>query len=213
LWGVDTTESSTGAYTNAIAVNLVENTPVFTSGQILSVSSTGCYVVSRQESVLAYSGAYLNGVLRDSVSAYVNASSAYTDHIWLKTDDGSLSKKFLVLQQDYDGGTLEKAEQVHKTISGGIDRSIGQVYTTWSMIIRVKAEDSRENYGDLSDLEYLYGLNNPNGTPSDTIIFVDHRGYEYSVKMLGSMTKNLVTVEVEGEEALYLYRINLIKRV
>jgi hypothetical protein len=138
---------------------------------------------------------------------------AQVDYIWLKTSDGGAtrSKKFRVLQQDYDDGTLEKAEDVQKTIGGGIDNPVGAVYKTWSMIIRVRHTETEVDYGNVEDLEYFWKLNNPNGTPSNDITFIDHHQVEYTVQTVGKLTKNLMGCQVEGECAWYLYKLQLMR--
>jgi hypothetical protein len=118
----------------------------------------------------------------------------------------------LLLQQDYDSGTESKQEEIIKTISGGIEHSIGAVSTQWRMIVRVRNWDDDTN-GNLSDLEHFFSLNNPNGTPSNLLTFVDHYGYEHKVTMLGNMKKNLVTTVVQGPNSLYFYRLELIGSV
>lgn len=135
------------------------------------------------------------------------------DYIWLKTSDGGAtkSKKFKVLTQDYDDGTLEKAEEVNKTIGGGIDHSVGAVYKTWAPIIRVRHTETEADYGNVADLEYFFSLNNPNGIPSNDITFIDHHQTTYIVHLVGKLTKNLLSCEIEGTEAWYLYKLNFMR--
>ena len=136
---------------------------------------------------------------------------ATTDYITFETSDEEVEKKFRVLLQDYDDGTEEKAEEVKRTIGGGIDHSVGAIYKTWSMIIRVREEETEDGYGDRDDLVYFYSLNNPNGTPSNDITFTDHHGEEHIVHTVGSLSKDIMGCELEGPDAWYLYRLNLLR--
>lgn len=207
-------QSNTPAFTNAVRILAETTTHAFLNGHEFLDSTLSAFVTSLQETKTSIKRAYLAGLNRSSLSAYIGTGKIeYRDFIWLITSDGSLAKKFKVLQQDYDDGTLEKSESAERTISGGIDHSVGGIYTTWSPIIRVAFEDSRPDFGTVSDLEYFYSLNNPKDTPSNTITFIDHRQYEHKVRFMGPLKKNLITIAVEGEDAVFLYRLKMIKVV
>lgn len=158
----------------------------------------------------AYIGSPL---LRSSLKASMEGLEMSVSYIWLKTDDVPTSKayKFRVLAQDYDDGTPEKAETLDRTIGGGIDHSVGGIYVSWSPIIRVRHTESETDYGTLADLDYFYRLNNPNGTPSDTIVFIDHMSVEHNVHITGTFQKSLLGVSVEGSEGWYLVRLKLVE--
>jgi hypothetical protein len=192
-----------------------DSSNVYLYGNTVSSGSTHVYVTTLGESVLEYVHGYCTGILRDTIHVCISGGVLMTavDYIWLKTSDNgvTLSKKFRVIAQDYDDGTKEKAETVDRTIGGGVDHSVGSVYTTWSPIIRVRAEESETDYGNKSDLEYFYDLVNPNATPSNDVTFIDHHQIEYVVHLVGRMTKNLMGSSVEGTEAWYLYRLSFLK--
>ena len=103
---------------------------------------------------------YLFGINRTSITSYLQGSEyasgtgALIDYIILSTD--TLSKRFKVLQQDYGDGTEERTEEITKTISGGIEHSVGAIYTTWNMIVRAKAQETDSRYGTRDNLEYFY---------------------------------------------------------
>ena len=191
------------------------DTSVYLSGSVLISDSQSAYIVGPAETVNKSVSAYCSGMTRSSIHAYIGEGleMAQVDYIWLKTSDSgaTLSKKFRVLQQDYDDGTLEKAENINRTIGGGVDHSVGGVYMTWSMVIRVRHTETETDYGNKDDLEYLWGLNNPNGTPSNDITFIDHHQVQYTVHTVGKLTKNLLGCQVEGECAWYLYKIKLMR--
>jgi hypothetical protein len=153
-------------------------------------------------------------VLRSSIhTTFGGIAVAGTDYIWFKTSDAgvTLSKKFRFIAENYDDGTLEKAEKINKTIGGGLDHSVGGIYKTWSPIVKVRHEETETDFGNRDDLEYFWSLNDPNGTPSNDITFIDHHQTEYIVHMVGKMTKNLLGTQVDGYCAWYLYKINLMR--
>ena len=211
LHGAVIAESSKTSY---LVGSIYDTQSVYLTGNIAVLDSQNAYIVGLTGSTTSAQYGYCYGILRNTTSAYLEGVlMAAVDYIWLKTSDAgaTLSKKFRVLQQDYDDGTLERSESLDKTVGGGIDHSIGAIYKTWSMIIKVRETESEADYGDKDDLEYLYGLNNPNGTPSDSITFIDHHQVEYTVHMVGKMTKNLLGCEIEGTDAWFLYRIQLMR--
>lgn len=194
-------KSKQKAYTNATKTLVFESFPAFLDGNIITTTSTHAHVVGPTDTVTGNIKAYLYGINRNSISAYLDGIEASTNYITLTA--GTLSKRFKVLQQDYDDGREERSEEIHKTISGGLEHSLGQIYTTWSMIIQTKAYETDSNYGTRDDLEYFYS--------QKEITFVNHKGHEYTVHVVGGLTKNLLTTMIEGNDAVYLYRLQLMK--
>lgn len=132
-------------------------------------------------------------------------------YIILQTSDAgaTLSKRFRVVAEGYNDGMLSKAQNVEETIGGGIDASTGTVYKTWNPVIRVKHTEEDSNYGNLAELQQLYSYNDPGGTPSDIIGFVDHHGQNYNVLMLGDFEQQKLGVMVEGTNAHYMVQLQL----
>lgn len=195
-------------------IHVNNSIPVYMYGYEVTRSSLSAYISPQRVEVKDSIFAYTYGTIRSNISAYCGGvEMAQVDHIWFKTSDNgaTLSKKFRVLQQDYDDGTLEKTESVNKTIGGGIDHSVGAIYKTWSMIVKVRHTETETDYGDKDDLEYFYSLNNPGGTPSNDITFIDHHQVTYTVHTVGKLTKNLLGCQVEGECAWYLYKLQLLR--
>lgn len=159
---------------------------------------------------------YLTGISRSNIDGYTEGTLGDPqmpeyDYIWLKSSDESIAKKFRVVAQGYDDGTLEKAEDIKRTIGGGIDHSMGAVYKSWNPMIRVRAYEPVSDYGDLQDLIDLYNLNNPGATPNNNITFIDHHGTTYTVHMVSSFRKSLMGVSIEGANAWSLVKITLIE--
>ena len=132
-------------------------------------------------------------------------------YIVLETDDTiTLSKKFRVASgQDYDDGTPNKAQTISRTIGGGTDVSTGEVYRTWSPTIMVRHTEDETGYGTLGELEQFYSFNNPNGTPSDRLTFIDHHGTSRTIIMTGELRKQTLGVSIEGSTAWYYVKIIL----
>ena len=193
------------------------------AGGQLTTSDTPCYIdggtddTSDQSAytegvsiALSLQYAYAMGIERSSVPVcLVGGGTMEYDHIWLKTDDAgvTLSKKFRVVAEGYDDGSLDKSQSIEKTIGGGIDASTGEIYKSWAAIIKVRETEIEANYGDLEDLETFYSYNNPGGTPSDRITLVDHHGNNYVVLILGAFQKMYLGVKIEGEHAWLLVKM------
>jgi hypothetical protein len=198
------------SYFNAFAQATVifgsTDTTCFLQGNLFSNSSVSAYISPLTNILQDSIAVYISGVSRNIVNCFLEGKIVTTDYVVLKTGDGTtLSKSFVVMLQDYDMGTQEKAETVNKTLGGGTDRSVGGEYTTWSMIVKVRGTEPNPTFGNRDDLEQLFA--------EDEILFIDHRQYEHRVKISGNMKKNLVTVATEGEDAIFFYRLKLISSV
>lgn len=133
--------------------------------------------------------------------------------IELKTSDAgvTLNKKFRVLAEGYDDGTGEKAESMERTIGGGLDYNAGAIYNSWNPIIRVRHTEDETGYGTLAELRQFYNYNNPNGTPSNKITFVDHHQEERTVFIVGTFQKAMMGCKIEGNQAWFVVRLRLVE--
>jgi hypothetical protein len=129
----------------------------------------------------------------------------------LNNSAGTSEYKFRVVAEGYDDGTLNRSESLNRAIGGGIDHSLGQVYRTWSPMILVRFTETDSGYGNLSNLEYFYALNNPAGTPSNKLTFTNHHGTSYYVHMVGTMEKQCLGSRIEGTQAWFVYRLTLME--
>lgn len=218
--GLTSTLASKFGFTSGAQANL-DNVPSFLSGNALVVDNTPAYLDGDQ-SLTSSVYAFLSGYVTSSTPGYMEGTQipggqqvAEYDYIWLKTDDGgaTISAKFRVIAQGYDDGELEKAEDIKRTIGGGLDVSVGAVYKSWNPIIKVRASELVSQYGDLNDLVTLYNLNDPGGTPSNVIDFVDHHGATYQVYIVGTFRKSLMGARIEGSEAWSMVKIKLVEAV
>jgi hypothetical protein len=115
------------------------------------------------------------------------------------------------MAEGYDDGTLNRSESVRRTIGGSIDHSVGAVYYTWRPTIMVRYEEPVSGYGNTAELETFYKLNDPTATPNMDIDFIDNHGVERVVQMVGDMQKQALGCMIEGQEAWYIYRLELMQ--
>lgn len=174
-------------------------------------SSLEAYIGTTSGTITSKITAFTQAVERASSPCYLEGLMTEYAYIILKSSDETINEKFRVIAQGYDDGTLEKAESLERTIGGGINLSQGAVYTTWNPTIRVRHTETVEGYGTLDELRQLYELNNPNGTPSNKITFIDHHGTSNTVYILGAFQKAIMGIKVEGEQAWYTVKLRLIK--
>lgn len=128
------------------------------------------------------------------------------------SDITTLSKRFRVVEGGYKE-SYDKKQNIATTLDGGLDISEGAIYTTYAFIVKVYQQDPSgdTDYGTLGDLKTFYGYNNPNGTPSNIFIMVDHYGNTCSVMLVGPLDLSPATVMLEGTNAIYFVPITLMK--
>jgi hypothetical protein len=104
---------------------------------------------------------------------------------------------------------LQKTQTKSTTIGGGLDITMGGVYEIHDYVIRVSHDDQEAGYANYDTLEYLYRLNNPNGTPSNVISFTDHYGNTFDAYLTGDFNDDLLGCEIEGEQAWWTVRTRI----
>lgn len=130
------------------------------------------------------------------------------NYIELKSSNNSINKKFYVVIGGYEPN-LRKLGSIEDTLNGGIDYSVGALREAHSLIIRVKHTSDEAGFGSLSDLRSLFELNNPAGTPSNVITYIDHFGGSHNVYIVGEFGQSLLTTLIEGSQAVYLVKLVL----
>jgi hypothetical protein len=192
----------------------------FITGDVLSTDSLGAYTEGAGDVTRSSIFAFIAGDIKDSKSAYTEGylegqpeegEGVAVDHIWLRNSDLSLEAKFRVVAQGYNDGMLEKAESLDRTIGGGIDHSVGAVYRSWNPTIKVRETESETDYGDISDLKTFYNYNDPGGTPSNDITFVDHHQDTYTVRIVGTYNAQTLGTAIEGAHAWTLVQLRLVE--
>jgi len=192
----------------------------YASGYIANQSTQHAYAGGTGGNT-SQQNAYLSGVSGSRISAFAQGTNEggppegggmASAFIWLKTSDGTtISKKFRVIAEGYDDGTPDKSVSMEKTIGGGLDISQGAVYRSWSPVIRVRHTETETDYGNLQDLEDLYALNDPGGTPSNIVTFTDHHDTTHYVMLVGEFRKQLLSAMIEGQYAWYLVRLRMME--
>ena len=196
--GIKPTPSTIPAYLHG-GVAVSDSTPAFLKG----------IMVDARSSIHAYIGA---PVYRSSISAFLEGLMTEYNYIILENSNASLSVKYRVVAQGYDDGSLDKSASIKKTIGGGVDVSMGETYTTWNPIIRARHTEPVSGYGTVGNLETLYKLNDPGGTPSNVITFTDNHGVGHSVYMLGDFKKNYIGAHIEGDQAWVFVKLALVEK-
>lgn len=136
---------------------------------------------------------------------------ATVPYIVLRDSTSGSGNWFRVIQGGY---SVQKRRQqtINLTVDGGYDISQGANYETHKYMIRVREEEpitSGSPYGTLADLETLWLLNNPNGSPSDKITMTDHFGVEHLVMFEGEFDREAVTTLLSGQQAWFFVPITL----
>ncbi len=133
---------------------------------------------------------------------------ASNSYFTLTTSSGSLSKKFTVSQTGYQPGkTKQQSEQI--TIDGSLDISMGSIIERHIYTVKVRETEDRSGYGDLSDLDYFFSLNNPIGTPTNKLTFVDHHGVSQHCYMVGDHIPSPLSTVIEGGDAWFFVQCTL----
>jgi hypothetical protein len=183
-------------------------------GHVPAYTSTPAYTRGIVENFRGSLHAFMGApVVRTSLSCFTEGLMAEYAYIRLVNSNSTLDKFFRVVAQGYDDGSLEKSVTMNKTIGGGLDVSMGDTYTTWNPIIRVRHDETESGYGDLADLETFYKYNDPGGTPSNVITFYDNHGVDQPVYMVGSFKKQYLGAKVEGTDAWLFVKMTLVEKV
>ena len=123
-------------------------------------------------------------------------------------DSNGSGSAFRVVQGGYKP-ILEKTGEINKTAGGSFDHAVGDIYTSFQYIIWLRDTEDDVGYGDREELERVYGLNNPNGTPSNVITLEDHFNNQYGCYMVGTHVPEPLTTTISGEYAWFYIPVQL----
>jgi hypothetical protein len=133
------------------------------------------------------------------------------DYITLRTSNYNAGPPVVGLQKRFKAIEMRhanrKAEDIKETINGGLDGSFGGIYKSMNYAIRCSETlggGVSDVWGTLADLYSFFELNNPSGTPSNTITLIDHYGATHSVWYRGEHTPEPMTTIIEGQYAHYI---------
>jgi hypothetical protein len=132
-------------------------------------------------------------------------------YITLKTADGiSMNKRFRVVEGGYQKQSI-KSGVMKRTIGGKIDMHSGSVLDVLPLIIKVRHTEEESSYGTLSDLEYLFGLNDPTdpNTP-DRLTMIDHYGEVKFVYLWDEMLGVPLSTQIDGIYAWFHHQVMII---
>lgn len=103
----------------------------------------------------------------------------------------------------------EKSGEINRTAGGSFDHSVGDIYETFEYTIFLRDDEDEPGYGDVVELERVYALNNPNGTPSNVITLEDHFNNQHNCYMAGNLVPEPLTTTLSGLYAWYYIPITL----
>jgi hypothetical protein len=103
----------------------------------------------------------------------------------------------------------EKTGEINKTAGGSFDHAVGDIYETFQYIIWVRDTEVDTGYGDRAELDRIYALNNPNGSPSNVITLEDHFNQQYDCYMAGQNIPEPLTTTISGQYAWFYIPITL----
>lgn len=119
------------------------------------------------------------------------------------SSSGSGGAFFRVVEGGYKP-EKDKGGQINQTAGGGLDVSVGDIYEIHQYLIRVREDETEVGYGDLAELERLWSLNDPGGTPSNILTLIDHYGVTHQVYFMGKFSRQPVSVIIEGQQAWFM---------
>lgn len=131
---------------------------------------------------------------------------------------GTQAKRYRVLMGGWKY-TIERSQSIEKAISGKLDVTEGGLITSQEYTIRLRHRESPDSlYGTRADLENLFRLNNPNGTPSNLVRFSDHyhdyAAYDPTTYADAILTNSLriepLTTIIDGDYAWFVINLSLV---
>ena len=134
-------------------------------------------------------------------------SGSSRKYIELLDSNGSGSA-FRVVQGGYKP-IQDKTGEINRTAGGSFDHAVGDIYNTFQYVIWCRDTEDEVGYGDRAELERVYALNNPNGTPSNVITLMDHFNNEHSCLMVGQNVPEPLTTTISGLYAWFYIPITL----
>jgi hypothetical protein len=132
------------------------------------------------------------------------ATNAY---IQLKDSSGS-GGYFAVIGGGYHPNQ-ERAQTIERTVGGTLDVAQGANFKVHQMLIRCRESEDRAGYGNYAELIRLWELNNPKGSTTDRITYIDHYGTTHYAYFDGTFAPEAVTTVLEGENAIFFVPVKL----
>lgn len=106
-----------------------------------------------------------------------------SDYITLQTSDAGLVKRFWA--ESYRE-IPQRSQTMEALMDGRMSIVRGRRRTIYRYVLIVPEAVADANYGTVDDLEILFNLDNPSGSPSDTLTLTRHDGEERQVRLIVS---------------------------
>lgn len=103
----------------------------------------------------------------------------------------------------------ERMQTIERTVGGTLDISQGANIKVHEMLVRCRATEDRAGYANYAELQRLWRLNNPKGSTTDRITYIDHFGTSHNAYFEGKFDPDAVTTLLEGENAIYFVPVRL----
>jgi hypothetical protein len=129
-------------------------------------------------------------------------------YIILQDSSGS-GGSFAVVQGGYKP-VLERNQTMVRTSGGNTDVAQGGIFERHEYLIRCREDEERSGYGNIHELERLWKLNSPYGSPTDKITFTDHFGNQHIAIFLGEFSRSAVTTILSGGQAWYMVPVTFL---
>lgn len=140
---------------------------------------------------------------------------ATNSYVTLTTTGSSpISKRFYAIMTGYME-SRQKTQNIEINIGGKPLITNGGVLRTWGYSFKVSNDVgngmSTGSYGNLADIDYMYGLNNPNGNPSDVFTLIDHYNVSHSVKFIDNLDVTVLTTVLDGDDSYFYVPVKLME--
>ena len=128
--------------------------------------------------------------------------------VTLKSSDSSINKKFRVARRTIQHN---RHESVSFTLDHNLDIERGGLYNLHQLVIMVRETETEAGYGDKDDLISIISLNNPNGTPTDVVTYIDNEGDTHTGYIVGNTSEKIIAVQVVGTEAWFYMELQFME--
>jgi len=129
----------------------------------------------------------------------------------LATQDNAINLRFRVVEGGYQE-QITKNGDIERAINGALDVKVAKPLEARSYMVRVAhTEYDGSPYGTREDLRNLFKIINPTDTDKPNVFdMTDHFGDEYQVYLWGEMLGQPLSVIIEGEEAYFIYQLQVL---
>lgn len=128
------------------------------------------------------------------------------DYWTLASSNSSISGRVRVLVDGYSR-KINKKQSFDTLADGTDDVCFGSLQKTYTIFIRVRHTEE-SGYLTLANIEALYSLNNPNGTPSVEISATDNVGTVMTGYLIGEFSESLLSAVITGYNAWYIIALS-----